>query len=271
MFCGSVSATFQDLGISMRLPFYAIVGLGLLADLPAWVCMAEEAREAHPIGVIELFTSQGCSSCPKADAAMEKIAESADVVAISYHIDYWNYLGWQDTLGAKENTDRQYAYARTLGNNNVFTPQIVLNGIQDARSTNPAVILSDLKRMSENGNGVPVDVDADLTKDEMTITVGAGAGKADVVMAYFKKMTVVEIAKGENTGKKITYRNAVTKLETVGMWDGKAMTIKLPAALISKKAQDGCAILVQAHDKDGNPGRIYGAAILENYGTLGAR
>lgn len=255
----------------MRLPLYSIVGLGLLAGLPAWVCMAGDAKEAHPIGVVELFTSQGCSSCPKADAAMEKIAQSADVVAISYHIDYWNYLGWQDTLGAKENTDRQYAYARTLGNNNVFTPQIVLNGVQDAKSTNPAVILANLKRMGENGNGVPVDVDADLTKDEMTITVGAGAGKADVVMAYFKKTTTVEIAKGENTGKKITYRNAVTKLETVGMWDGKAMTIKLPAALISKKAQDGCAILVQAHDKDGNPGRIYGAAILENYDRLGAR
>jgi hypothetical protein len=254
----------------MRLPLYSILGLGLLAAAPSWACYAGDAEESHPVGVIELFTSQGCSSCPKADAAMEKIAASADVVAISYHIDYWNYLGWQDTLGAKENTDRQYAYARTLGNNNVFTPQIVLNGIQDAKSTNPAVILADLKRMSAAGNGVPVAVDADLTRDEMTISVGDGVGKADVVMAYFKKVTTVEIAKGENSGKKITYRNAVTKLETVGMWDGKAMTIKLPAALISKKGQDGCAILVQAHDKDGNPGRIYGAAILENYGALGA-
>jgi hypothetical protein len=253
----------------MRFPLYSIFGFGLLAASPSWVCTAGEL-ESHPVGVIELFTSQGCSSCPRADAAMEKIANTADVVAISYHIDYWNYLGWPDTLGGKENTDRQYAYARTLGNNNVFTPQIVLNGIQDSKSTNPAVILADLKRMSDAGNGVPVDVDADLTKDEMTISVGDGVGKADVVMAYFKKMTTVEIAKGENSGKKITYRNAVTKLETVGMWDGKAMTIKLPAALISKKGQDGCAILVQAHDKDGNPGRIYGAAILENYGTLGA-
>jgi hypothetical protein len=254
----------------MRFPLFSILWIGLLAASPAWFCSAEETKESHPVGVIELFTSQGCSSCPKADAAIEKIINSANVVAISYHIDYWNYLGWQDTLGAKENTDRQYAYARTLGNNNVFTPQIVLNGVRNAKSTNPAVILADLKHMNDTGNGVPVDVDADLTKDEMTISVGDGVGKADVVMAYFKKMTTVEISKGENSGKKITYRNAVTKLETVGMWDGKALTIKLPAALISKKAQDGCAILVQAHDKDGNPGRIYGAAILENYGTLGA-
>jgi len=255
----------------MRFPLYSIVGLGLFAIAPSWVCTAGEVSQSRPVGVVELFTSQGCSSCPKADAAFAKIAEAKNVVTISYHIDYWNYLGWPDTLGAKENTDRQYAYAKTLGNNNVFTPQIVLNGQQDAKSTNPAVILADLKRMSDAGNGVPVDVDADLTKDEMTISVGAGAGKADVVIAYFKKLTTVEIAKGENVGKKITYRNAVTKLETVGMWDGKAMTIKLPAGLISKKGQDGCAILVQAHDKDGNPGRIYGAAALENYESLGAR
>lgn len=255
----------------MRLPLYSTLVLCLFAVAPAWLCMAEEVKESHPVGVVELFTSQGCSSCPKADAAFFKIAGDGNVVAISYHIDYWNYLGWEDTLGQKENTDRQYGYAKMLGNNNVFTPQIVLNGVTDAKSTNPNVILADLKRMGKNGDGMPVDVDADLTKDEMTITVGSGVGKADVVMAYFKKQTTVEISKGENTGKQITYRNAVTKLETVGMWDGKAMTIKLPSALISKKGQDGCAILLQAHDKDGNPGRIYGAAILENYAALGAQ
>jgi len=233
--------------------------------------MAEDVTESHPVGVVELFTSQGCSSCPKADAAFAKLASNNNVVAISYHIDYWNYLGWEDTLGEKENTDRQYSYAKMLGNNNVFTPQIVLNGVTDAKSSNPSVILADLKRMNASGDGMPVDVDADLTKDEMTIAVGSGTGKADVVMAYFKKQTTVDISKGENTGKQMIYRNAVTKLETVGMWDGKAMTIKLPSALISKKGQDGCAILLQAHDKDGNPGRIYGAAILENYSALGAQ
>jgi hypothetical protein len=255
----------------MRRLFYSIPLFCLLAAMPAWFCAAEEIKESHPVGVVELFTSQGCSSCPKADAAFAKIAGDGNLIAISYHIDYWNYLGWEDTLGQKENTDRQYGYAKTLGNNNVFTPQMVLNGVTDAKTTNPDVIRADLRRMNDKGDGVPVAVDADLTKDEMTITVGAGTGKADVVMAYFKKQSTVEIAKGENTGQKITYRNAVTKLETVGMWDGKAMTIKLPAALIPKKAQDGCAILLQAHDKDGNPGRIYGAAMLENYAALGAQ
>ena len=252
----------------MRIVLASFAAFGLFAGLSPLLCSAGEAEHSRPIGVVELFTSQGCSSCPKADAAFAKIADAKDVVTISYHIDYWNYLGWQDTLGAKENTDRQYAYAKTLGNNNVFTPQIVLNGMQDAKSTNPAVILSNLGKLDKAGHGVPVRVEAELTKDEMTISVGDGMGKADVVIAYFKKLTVVDIAKGENVGKKVTYRNAVTKLETVGMWNGRAMTIKLPAALVSKKGQDGCAVLLQSHDKAGNPGRIYGAAMLENYDAL---
>ena len=96
--------------------------------------LAEEIRQSTPVGVVELFTSQGCSNCPRADRAIEKLADSGDVVTIAYHVDYWNYLGWEDTLGAKENTERQYGYAKTLGIRNVFTPQIILNGMHDAKT-----------------------------------------------------------------------------------------------------------------------------------------
>lgn len=96
----------------------------------------------------------------------------------------------------------------------------------------------------------------------MTIAIGSGSGKANVVVAYFKRSTTVAIESGENTGKTLHYRNAVTKLETVGVWDGKPMTLKLPASVGSKPGYDGCAILLQAHDADGNPGRIFGAAAL---------
>src|ERR1700760_1117490 len=106
----------------MRLILSSLLALCLFAVVPAWLCMAEEVEESHPVGVVELFTSQGCSSCPKADAAFAKLVSESNVVAISYHIDYWNYLGWEDTLGQKENPDRQYGYAKMLGNNNVFTP-----------------------------------------------------------------------------------------------------------------------------------------------------
>lgn len=225
---------------------------------------AEEIRQSAPLGVVELFTSQGCSNCPKADRAIETLADRGDVVTIAYHVDYWNYLGWEDTLGAKENTERQYGYAKSLGIRNVFTPQIILNGVYDAKTKDADQIRAKLSSLGAQDRASHVPVAARLTPEEMTIDIGAGAstGKADVIVAYYKKRTVVEIQTGENQGKKITYRNAVTKLETVGMWEGKALTIKLPAALLAKRGFDGCAILLQSHDENGNPGRILGAASL---------
>jgi len=223
---------------------------------------AEDVSRPAPIGIVELFTSQGCSNCPKADRAIEALAESDDVVTITYHVDYWNYLGWEDTLGAKENTERQYGYAKTLGIRNVFTPQIVLNGMHDAKVSDAGKIKTQLVSLGSSGERLSVPVTASLTPAEMTISIADGSGKADVIVAYYKKRTVVEIKTGENEGQKITYRNAVTKLETVGMWDGKALTIKLSAALLAKRGFDGCAILLQSHDANGNPGRILGAASL---------
>jgi hypothetical protein len=227
---------------------------------------AEEALKSRPVGVVELFTSQGCSNCPKADRAIESLAGRSDVITIAYHVDYWNYMGWQDTLSAKENTARQYGYAKTLGIRNVFTPQIVLNGVHDTKLTSPDGIVDALAKLGGTDKVMPVAVSAALSPGEMTITIGdgtaPGVGKADIVVAYFRKHSTVEIQKGENQGKKIVYRNAVTKLETVGIWEGKALTVKLPAALLAKRGFDGCAILLQSHDKDDNPGRILGAAAL---------
>ena len=227
---------------------------------------AEEKVKSKPIGVVELFTSQGCSNCPKADRAIESLAKREDVVTVAYHVDYWNYMGWQDTLSAKENTERQYGYAKTLGIKNVFTPQIVLNGLRDTKLTNPDRIVEELGRLRGTREGLPVAVSAELSPEEMTISIGndaaTGIDKADVVVAYFRKHSAVEIQKGENQGKKIVYRNAVTKLETVGIWEGKALTVKLPAAVLAKRGFDGCAILLQSRDADNNPGRILGAAAL---------
>lgn len=250
--------------ISIR-PLILIATAFATAGPPA-SAMAGETVSSKPIGVVELFTSQGCSNCPKADRAIETLAGRDDVVTVAYHVDYWNYMGWQDTLSAKENTERQYGYAKALGIRNVFTPQIVLNGVRDTKLTNPDRLVDELGRLLGTRDGMPVGVSAELSPEEMTITIGDGPGagidKADVVVAYFRKHSPVEIQKGENQGKKIVYRNAVTKLETVGIWEGKALTVKLPAAVLAKRGFDGCAILLQAHDPGGNPGRILGAAAL---------
>jgi hypothetical protein len=191
------------------------------------------------------------------------MADRRDVIAISYHVDYWNYLGWQDTLSARENTERQYGYSRSFGSSNVFTPQVVLNGVRTAKAGGRLQhVMTDLDALARSGHAMDVPVSASLTADAMTVDIGSGAGKANVVIAYFKRSTTVTIESGENIGKTMEYRNAVAKMETVGVWDGKPMTIKLPATLGAKPGYDGCAILLQAHDADGNPGRIYGAAAL---------
>lgn len=250
------------------MPFRALILVAaVLATLAAVAnAPAGETVRSKPIGVVELFTSQGCSNCPKADRAIESLAQRDDVVTVAYHVDYWNYMGWQDTLSAKENTERQYGYAKTLGIKNVFTPQIVLNGVRDTKLTNPDRIVEELGRLRGTREGLPVAVSAELSPEEMTIAIGndaaTGIDKADIVVAYFRKHSTVEIQKGENQGKKIVYRNAVTKLETVGIWEGKALTVKLPAAVLAKRGFDGCAILLQSHDADNNPGRILGAAAL---------
>lgn len=246
----------------LLIPFAAV----LASLVAASRAPADEAVVSTPIGVVELFTSQGCSNCPKADLAIERLAGRNDVVTVAYHVDYWNYLGWQDTLSARENTERQYGYAKTLGIKNVFTPQIVLNGVRNTRLTDPDSIVGELDRLRGVKAGLPVAVSAALSAEEMTIVIGdgtaPGAGKADIVIAYFRKHSTVEIQKGENQGRKIVYRNAVTKLETVGIWEGRALTLKLPTALLEKRGFDGCAILLQAHDGGGYPGRILGAAAL---------
>lgn len=238
----------------------------VLATVATSVKVPAEEAKSKPVGVVELFTSQGCSNCPKADRAIESLAGRDDVVAIAYHVDYWNYMGWEDTLSAKENTERQYGYARTLGIRNVFTPQFILNGVRDTKLTNPDRLVDELIRLRGAREGMPVAVSATLSPEEMAITIGdgpvAGIDKADIVIAYFRKNSTVEIQKGENQGKKIVYRNAVTKLETVGIWEGKALTVKLPAAVLAKRGFDGCAILLQTHDTENNPGRILGAAAL---------
>ncbi|WP_288430573.1 thioredoxin family protein [uncultured Agrobacterium sp.] len=213
-------------------------------------------------GVVELFTSQGCASCPPADATLRKLIQNGDVVGLSYHVDYWNYLGWADSLASKENTERQYGYAKALGRNNVYTPQAVVNGRDHVKGADLQSIYKRLDDFKQAGEGLNVPVDTKRVGDEIEIDIGAGQGKADVVVAYFTREQVVDVEKGENQGKKISYWHSVYDVQTVGMWDGNAMTVKLPASVMSKAKSGGCAVLLQTTDASGNPSAIVGANVL---------
>jgi len=236
-------------------------GFGLMA-LPVVAGPVVAGDMAAPAGVVELFTSQGCSSCPPADAALKKLIDDGKVVALSYHVDYWNYLGWADTLASKDNTARQYAYAKMLGRNGVYTPQAILNGRDHINGADLDGINRRLTEMNEMGKGLAVPVNATVRKDEIDINVGAGNGKANVVVVYFNREQQVDVTKGENSGKKISYWHSVRDIQTIGMWDGKSANYVLPASILNEGDNGGCAVLLQQMKDSETPGAIVGATTV---------
>ncbi|MDH4440489.1 MAG: DUF1223 domain-containing protein [Rhizobium sp.] len=234
--------------------------MALLLSLLPFPVEAEPFVE--PRGVIELFTSQGCRSCPPADRAFQQLVRQGDVVALSYHVDYWNYLGWADTLGTAENTDRQYAYAKAFGRSGVYTPQAVLNGRDHLKGTDATEINRRLDGMRDHGKGLIVPVKAAQNDDQLSISVGSGTGKANVLVVYFREHQTVEMLKGENVGQSVDYWHSVTDVQTVGVWTGEPIDITLPARAISSDKSDGCAVLLQGADADGNPTGIVGATVM---------
>jgi hypothetical protein len=214
----------------------------------------------NPVGVVELFTSQGCSSCPPADAALAKLIEEGKVIALSYHVDYWDYLGWKDTLSSKPATDRQYKYATTLKRRGVYTPQAIVNGRDHLVGSNYTGIKARISTFDATEQGLAVPLSISAKGDELNISIGAGQGKANIVAVYFDNENVVDIQRGENRGKKITYHHSVRDVQTIGMWNGDAQNLTLPVSVMEKVKEGGAAILLQTISEEGTPSAILGAA-----------
>lgn len=227
------------------------------------------ADNSKPLGVVELFTSQGCHSCPPADALLAELADAGSVVALAYHVDYWDYLGWKDTLGSEQYTKRQYDYAKSLGNRMVYTPQAVLNGRAHVNGSSRRLVVGGLAQMSSEGKGLEVDIKVSRTKGSIVIETGAGADgavDAHLVLVFYERDRSVKIQRGENRGKVIRYVNSVTGVQAAGMWHGKKARFELPETEIAKKG-DGCAVLLQTVGPDGTPGAIIGATVIAGTGS----
>ncbi len=231
-------------------------GAAFLLSAPG---VAGEVR-ANPRAVVELFTSQGCSSCPKADAMFNELGKRSDVVALAWHVDYWDYIGWPDTFGAAENSDRQRGYAEGWGSARIYTPQMVINGRTGVVGSRDREVAGAIEAAVLS---LPVAVT--LKSDMVEVTIGPQAGGSDAMvwLVTFKDRSQVMIERGENAGKTFDYTQIVTGKQMLGMWDAAAGThLKLPLSALQADGSNGAAILVQS-EKDGLPGPILGAASIQ--------
>ena len=211
--------------------------LALLAAVPL---IGAASAPPQPV-VLELFTSQGCSSCPPADLAVAKAADRADVIALSFNVTYWDHLGWKDTFSRPEFTARQVAYAKALGHGAPFTPEVVAGGRTDAVANTPAKVDALIARARTQPT-------TRVTAAGGRVTVAAGVAPrrgADVWLVEYDPRTLqVPVKAGENGGKTLPQRNVVRSLKRLGGWQGQAETFAAPGADPSLRS----VVLVQGVD-----------------------
>jgi len=224
------------------------IGMILLAALAVSVLALAPARAESPV-VVELFTSEGCSSCPPADQYLLDLRERDDVIALAFHVDYWDYLGWKDRFATHEYTNRQRAYARAMGSPMIYTPQLVVDG-------NAHVVGSDKGSVDDaiaQASARPPMLDIGLIwteKRSLTVSIPAADYDGDATIWFVRYVLDAgsEVTSGENAGKHLVHGNVVDQLTAIGMWDGQAMDITLPwEAIVDNNGEHGfgCAIIVQ--------------------------
>jgi len=211
-----------------------------------------EAGE-RPI-VVELFTSQGCSSCPPADALLAGLASRPEVLALSFHVDYWDRLGWKDPFSSPEATRRQHRYAELLGTGTVYTPQIVVDGKWQAVGSDRGEVERALDAARRDGNEVPVVLVVDHGRAQIKLGSGGEGVSGAVLLIGFDRRHVTAVAHGENGGRTLAYVDVVRSVEEVAKFDGRASAIEVPI----RSPSDRVAAIVQAED-----GRVLGVAVRD--------
>ena len=212
---------------------------------------ADSNPASHPV-VLELFTSQGCSSCPPADRLVSNYADYAGVLVLSYHVDYWNYIGWKDPYSSAENTNRQREYAAYLRSRNVYTPQAIIQGQYDVVGSNESDLAKALDKAAKNDRWIVAKLERLGEKISISLPVSENIN-AKILLLGYQKRSINPVPRGENAGTQLAHRNSVTSIVPLGEWKGAALNIskELPAG-------DGVAVLIQSVDN----GNIIGAAWL---------
>jgi hypothetical protein len=224
---------------------------------------APEPRRTAVRAVVELFTSQGCSSCPPADKLVGELARDPSIVALSLPIDYWDYLGWKDTLADPRHTARQKAYSKMRGDREVYTPQAVVNGLLHALGSDRSAIEGAIAKSREVPLTLSMPVTIAVAEGRLVVTVAGGAhahAGAAVWLCPITKAITVAIKRGENQGKTITYFNVARRWLKLDGFDGQARTWTVPVREVGGEGIDAAAVMVQTGTVE-KPSMILGAAM----------
>jgi hypothetical protein len=223
------------------------------------------AFAGEPRAVIELFTSQGCSSCPPADKLLGELSYDQSLIPLTLAIDYWDYLGWKDTLALSGHARRQKAYSHVRGDHEgVYTPQAVINGSVQALGSDRAAIDRAIAQSHDNKATLSLPLTMTLDKDRLTVAAPArpsDAASAEVWLCPVSKTVAVAIGRGENTGHTFTYHNVVRRWVRIGTWNGAAATWNVPLADFKSDGVDAVAVIVQSGSAAA-PGPMLGAAFM---------
>jgi hypothetical protein len=203
-------------------------------------CAAATNAQRRPV-VVKLFTSQACSSCPPADAYVATLSTRPDIIALSFHVGYWDDLGWRDRFALPAPVERQNNYARKQHHSSVYTPQLIVDGREDGFRSDGKMVA---RALSQNRDGVPVGVS--VHDAEIQVDIGAQPGRApsDVVLVAFLRHAVSNVGRGENAGRTLEEFDIVRGVRALGPWKGETLNFRLPIASLPSDATD-VAILVQ--------------------------
>jgi hypothetical protein len=243
-----------------------------IAFAGALICAASlpllPAYAGGPRAVIELFTSQGCSSCPPADKLLGELAHDPTLLTLSLPVDYWDYLGWKDTLALHGHSKRERAYADARGDREVYTPQAVVNGLVPVLGSDKAAIEKAVATTRQSAAPLTLPVTLSVANGKVSVAVPAANdehGSAEVWLCPITGKVQVTIERGENRGHTLAYTNVVRRWVKLGDWAGKAETFSVPVASLadadfSVQDIDHVAVIVQSGDA-AKPGLMLGAAM----------
>jgi hypothetical protein len=213
----------------------------LMASILSVGFMPAAGAETRPV-VFELFTSEGCSSCPPAEVIVNELAQRPNVLPLSFHVDYWDGLGWRDRFSLASATARQRVYARTLRRSSVYTPQAVIDGSRDIVGSQRAAVM---EAISGHREGVATSVSASDGTIQIHVGAGSDAATADVLLVGYLRQATTSIGRGENSGRTLKESNIVVWLHELGRWNGKPCEFDVSVSSLPANVTD-IAVLVQS-------------------------